>query len=234
MPQNPIYPNAPLIEAVFQIRFPGEPAVECHRDKFFQLVRSEYSNVWVPNLHEGQAPALSPYHFKTDDGLHTVFTAINSIAFSSKKYGGFDSFKSEALRLIGLFVGTYGIEKLTRTGLRYINSIKFVPQEQKFPIFDYLNLALKLPDVFPSDFKNFDLAFVSSVKGGTITTRIGRIEAKDGSGDAILLDFDFAKESDLHVDQVAEYLDESHDCTKTFFEKVLTDEYLKYVKGEAI
>ena len=26
-----IYPSSPLVEAVFEIRFPGEPRVECNR-----------------------------------------------------------------------------------------------------------------------------------------------------------------------------------------------------------
>ncbi|HKZ42030.1 MAG TPA: TIGR04255 family protein [Candidatus Hodarchaeales archaeon] len=234
MPLNPIYPNAPLVEVVFEIRFPGEPAIECHRDQFFQLIRSEYKNVWVPNLREGQAPALTPYHFKSDDGLCTVMTAINRLAFSTKKYQGFENFKREVLRLMGLFTDSYEIGKLSRTGLRYINVIRYVPQDQKLPLSDYLNLELKLPDVFPGEFKKLDLAFVSIVKGGSITTRLGHMEAKDGSGDAILLDFDFAKEGNLDVKEISSYLDESHTSTKAFFESVLSEGYLRFVKGETI
>ncbi len=124
--------------------------------------------------------------------------------------------------------------RLKRTGLRYINAIRFVPQEHRLPLSDYLNLTLKLPDVFPGEFKNLDLAFVSIVKGGTITTRIGRMEAEDGSGDAILLDFDFAIEGDLDVKDIPVYLDESHASAKAFFESVLSEGYFRYVKGEAI
>ena len=87
---------------------------------------------------------------------------------------------------------------------------------------------------FQVSFKNLDPAFVSIVKGGTITTRLGQMESKDGSGDAILLDFDFAKDGDLDVKEIGSYLDESHTSTKTFFESVLSEGYFKYVKGEAI
>ncbi len=116
MSQNPTYPNAPLIEAVFEIRFPGEPAIECHRDRFFQLIRAEYKNVWVPTLREGQAPALEPYQFKSDDGFCSVLAAINRFGFSPKKYEGFERFKSEALRLIGLFASSYEIRKVKEDG----------------------------------------------------------------------------------------------------------------------
>ena len=36
--QNEIYPHAPLLETVFEIRFPGELSVECRRDVFFMKV----------------------------------------------------------------------------------------------------------------------------------------------------------------------------------------------------
>lgn len=109
---SPIYPNSPLVEAVFEIRFPGEPSIECLRHEFFELIRSEYTKVFVPKIESGQAPALELYHFKRADDLATVMTAINQFAFSTKKYEGFNLFKEEALRLIALFAQKFKIGKL--------------------------------------------------------------------------------------------------------------------------
>ncbi len=66
-PSSEVYPHAPLIEAVFEIRFPGEPAVECQRDEFFEMVRDQFPRVHVPKVTSGQWPSLLPYHFRTDD-----------------------------------------------------------------------------------------------------------------------------------------------------------------------
>jgi uncharacterized protein (TIGR04255 family) len=56
--KNKIYKNAPLLEAIFEIRFPGEPAIECHRDVFFEKVRKIYPKILVPKLISGQPIAL--------------------------------------------------------------------------------------------------------------------------------------------------------------------------------
>jgi hypothetical protein len=72
-----IYPNAPLQGVVFEIRFPGEPAIECHRDQFFQMVRQEFPQVLVPKLREGDAAALTPYHFVSEDNSRALLTAVD-------------------------------------------------------------------------------------------------------------------------------------------------------------
>jgi len=47
--ESEIYPNSPLIEVIFEIKFPGEPVVECRRDIFYELVREDYPKVLVPS-----------------------------------------------------------------------------------------------------------------------------------------------------------------------------------------
>lgn len=231
---DPIYPNAPLVEAVFEIRFPGEPSIECRRDQFFERVRSEYPTVLVPKVQAGQAPALGPYHFKRPDGQASVMTAINRFAFSTKKYEGFRLFKTEALRLIRIFSEMFSIGKLNRTGLRYINVIPFVREQDRFPLSDYLNLSVKLPRSFPEQSKYLNISFVSPTDAGSVTTRIEPLLAEDQSHEAILLDFDYAMETDLHIRDIERYIDQSHRHTKEMFEEVITDHYRKYLQGETV
>lgn len=234
MISDEIYPNAPLVEAVFEIRFPGEPAVECRRDQFFERVRSDYPTVLVPKVQAGQAPALGPYHFKRPDGQASVMSAINRFAFSAKKYEGFRLFKEETLRLLQIFAETFKIGKLNRTGLRYINVIPFVREGDVFPLANYLNVSVKLPLAFPEKSKYLSVSFVAQTGIGSVTTRIEPLLAEDGSHEAILLDFDYAMETDLHIRDIERYLDESHRHTKDMFEQVITDSYRQYLKGETV
>jgi uncharacterized protein (TIGR04255 family) len=235
MGSNEIYPNAPLVEAIFEIRFPGEPAVECRRDEFFELIRSQYGVVFVPKIKSGQSPALEVYHFKSEDGRTSVMTAINRFSFSTKKYEGYRWFRDEALRLIRLFSEKFKIVKLNRTGLRYLNVIPFVRgKEGTSPLRNFLNVDISLPPALSKDFRDVDLAFTSKTPGGSITTNIGPLMSNDGTQESILLDFDFAKENDLHIRNIEQYLDESHQRTKEMFEQIITEEYRKYVKGEGI
>ena len=228
------YPNQPLIDVAFEIRFPGDPAVECRRDEFFRLVRDKYPKVYVPKLQPGDAPALALYHFKQEDDQATIMTAINKLAYSTKKYPGFDVFKEEVLRIAAIFGTTFKIEKLTRTGLRYVNAIPFVPKAGSIPLREYLKVGFQLPAPATDNFTTMNFAFASTVGNGTINARIEHMLAEDKSHEAILLDFDYAMQSDLVFGKIGVYLEESHSVTKQMFEGMITDEYRNYIRGEEI
>lgn len=228
------YPNQPLIDVAFEIRFLGDPAIECRRDEFFRLVRDNYPKVYVPKLQPGDAPALSLYHFKQDDERATIMTAINKLVYGTKKYPGFEPFKEEVLRIAGLFGRTFGVQKLTRTGLRYINAIPCVLKDGILPLRDYLKVGFTIPTLATDNFNSMSFVFSSTVGAGTIQTRIEHAIAEDKSQEAILLDFDYALQSDLTFDNIETYLEESHKVTKAMFEGMITDEYRRYIRGEEI
>ena len=58
----------------------------------------------------------------------------------------------------------------------------------------------------------------------------------DKSGEAILLDIDYAKEKEegLSIANVKKYLEESHMYSRQLFEDLITDSYRMLLRGEAI
>jgi len=232
--ENKIYKNAPLIETVFEIRFPGEPAIECNRDKFYEKIRDIYSKVLVPKSFEGRAMALEPYRFEQNDGTNGIMLSINKMAIYCKKYEGFKLFKKEVMRILSIFEELFKIQKLNRTGLRYINIIPFTRERNIIPIKNYLNIKIELPKSISTDFKNLNIIFVSQTKGGSITTRIEPAISQDRTQEAIILDFDYAKEGELNFSWIDKYLDESHQHTKYLFEELIAENYKKVMRGEII
>jgi uncharacterized protein (TIGR04255 family) len=229
---GPEYPNSPLTNVVFEIRFPGEPAIECHRDQFFAVARDEFPSVYVPKLQPGEAVALSPYHFRRSDGS-ALLTALNLFAYNTVTYPGFDRFRVEVLRWISVFAEQFKIGKLTRTGLRYINVVRYPPTEQ-FPVSSFFDVTVKLGMMESAAFNKFALsAVIPTSSGGQLTVQIH--EVPDGNGEpAIVLDFDYAMAGDLHVSRIEEYLDNSHAETKRLFEGLLTDKYRNFLRGEGL
>lgn len=228
-----VYPNAPLFEAVFEIRFPGEPAVECRRDEFFALARGEFPMVWVPPLGVGQFPALSSYHFRSADEKSSLMIAINRFAYSTQIYAGFASFKRETMKYMTSFVEKFGLQKLNRAGLRYVNIIPFNREQGLLPIERYFQFHVEVPPAKPSQVSNLSLGYSVPRNDGSLTIRIECVTSPD-QRPAFLLDFDYAKEKELTVDHLEKYLDESHQETKLFFETIVTDEYRDYMKGEVV
>lgn len=229
-----VYPNAPLAEVVFEIRFAGEPAVECRRHDFYQVIRSDFPVVAVPNVEPGQAIAMQPYHFKSEDGASTIMLAINRFAFSTRSYGGFSGFSGQAVSLVERFCNMFAITKLNRTGLRYVDVIPFVRHSGRIPLARYFTLSLKSPALESDEFYNVSLAFEIACGNGFLTTRVTTAKSADGIREVLVLDFDFAKTHELEVRHLRDYLTESHDHTKRVFEAILTEDYKSVMRGEAV
>ena len=170
----------------------GEPAIECLRDEYFATIRNDFPTVWVPNAEVGKPMALQPYQFKSEDDAETVMVAINRFAYSTKRYGGFAKFKPRALQLAKGFCERFGIRRLNRMGLRYVNIIPFVRDAGRIPWSQNFTVQMNLPAGAFDCLTNVNLAYEAKCDSGTITTRIACVRS-DMEHEAFLLDFDFAK-----------------------------------------
>lgn len=239
--KSEVYPNQPLVEVVFEIRFPGEVRVECERHLFWEKIREEYSNVLVPHPQSDKPLALMPYKFRREDGSMTVMVSMNSLALSASVYPGYKEFSKEILRIYEIFGNVFSVKKINRVGWRYINVIPFVREDGVIPLSRFLNLGFKIPKSIPEEFKNINLVFESEHQGGSIITQLQAIR-KTGNvtteGEALLLDFDYGMvptdEAHLKFKEVPKYLDEAHAKTRKLFEEFITDEYRQYLKGDVI
>ena len=234
-----IYPNQPLVEVVFEIRFPGDLGVECEKHRFWNKIRNEYPKVYVPRSAPDEAVALMPYKFRSEDGHTTVMLALNSFAVSSSRYPGFERFREEVIRLYELFSDIYSISTVTRIGWRYINVIPFVRENGVIPLDRYLLLGFKIPNSIPERFKTLSLTFESSgTNGVSIITKLDTLKRSDKTEEALLLDFDYGRTGkdgkDLQFKKVPAYLDEAHANTRQLFEDFITDEYRQYLRGDTI
>lgn len=230
---GPEYPNSPLTGVVFEIRFPGEPTIECHRDEFFKIARSEFPQVFVPTLKAGAAAALSPYQFRSQDGSVALLTALNLFAYQTNDYRGWDHFKPEVLRWIEAFAKLFPIGRLTRTGLRYTNIIRYAPGEV-FPVANFLDIEMRLGTVRSTSFGRFSLSTVIPTEaGGQLTVQVQEVQNEEEQP-AILLDFDYSMTENLDVGAVESYLENSHTETKRLFEGLLTGSYREFLRGEGL
>lgn len=230
-----IYPNSSLVEVIFEMRFPGEPLVECRRDLFYEFVRDEYSQVLVPQTKEGAFVALEPYRFEKKDKASGVMLAMNRFSFYSRTYPGFAEFKKEFTKILRAFRQAYPrINKLTRTGFRYVNLIPFTRENGTIPLNKFLKISLQTPPSIPLQYENVSLGFISKLENGSITARVEVVQSADQKGEAILLDLDYAKEKGLNIQSVGKYLEESHSFSRQLFEDLITGDYRAFLRGDTL
>lgn len=231
---NATYKNAPLVEAVFEVRFPGEPVVENRRDIFFEKIRENYPNIHVPSIQPGSHPALEAYQYHNNDSSIIVMTALNRFSVSTKKYSSFNSFRNVIISLSKEFNNCYKLNKINRIGLRYINIIPFVKENDIVPLNKFFNISFNLPSLISKEYSNLNLVLTSKLEAGLITIKIASMLSDNRKDEALLLDFDFAKEKELHFSDIEKHLEEGHMVTKEIFEELITDEYREYIKGDVL
>jgi len=229
-----IYPNQPLVDVACEVRFPGEMAVECELNKFWDRIREQYSDIFVPPAKEGQPVALQHYRFCTGEPRRTVSVALNSIAYSENQYRGHKLFMKEFLRVLAEFRKCFrAIDHVNRIGWRYVNVIPFMREEGLVPVKRLLHFDIKEPTALFDNVSNFDVRFESRVRGGTAIVHAQAIARKDQpQQEALLLDIDFGKEGpDLRMRDVSKHISQARQFSRRYFEALITDEYREYLRG---
>lgn len=234
MPKAEIYPNSQLAEVVFEARFSGIPAIECQRHLLYEKVREAYPMVFVPQVKDGDFPALKAQRYANEDQSGAILHSINSFGYSSKVYPGFDSFKKELLRIFDIFRELFGIEKLNRIGWRYINLVPYAKADGVIPIEQFFKLGLTLPDS-SSEYENLGIKLTAKLKRGHVNLVIEGMESKAKDGKEVLLfDIDYFKTEDLTAANIEDYINEGHKYSRQLFEDLITDNYRQYLKGKKI
>ena len=128
-----IYDRNPLIEVVFQARFPRyltietEPPSEFQKRIFKEFPIYEQRQVFQIMLSAGpleQRPAETQgtnHAFLTPDKLYSVILASDNLMVSCSRYSRWEDFTRVASAILKAFCETYRLPIFTRLGLRYVN-----------------------------------------------------------------------------------------------------------------
>ncbi|MBI5242270.1 MAG: TIGR04255 family protein [Elusimicrobia bacterium] len=234
MPNNEIYPRAPLVEAVFEIRFPGEPAIECRRNELFDFVRQDMPVVRVLEPLAGDSHMFRVYQFAAADDSQSVMAGLNVFAYSSRKYAGFEGFRAKLEPIFKFFCDRFMVKTLRRVGLRYINVIPFARENGVVPLGRYLKSSVILAPSLPQAAEVCSVGLLIPLPKGRIATRIETLKEAKTGGEALLLDFDYFKTDNLNAESLIEHLEESHQQTKEFFESIIADQYREFIRGKPL
>jgi uncharacterized protein (TIGR04255 family) len=227
-----VFPNAPVKEAIFQVRFPGELAIEGKRHEFQNKVRSEYPTLYVPKVQLEVAPALQAYSFRNEQEKATLNLALNSFSYSTNQYLGFEKFRDRFLSAFSVFQEMFNIPKFSRTGLRYTNHIPILKEQGTIPLAEALKIGLKLPNLIPEKYEEFLVAFATELGEGKLRCIVQHQEEQPQGKEFLLLDFDYFIKGELNPNSIERLLETSHHHTKEVFLSFITEGYLAAMRGE--
>jgi uncharacterized protein (TIGR04255 family) len=232
-----IYPRQPLTDVACEVRFKGDMAVECQRHLFWEKIRGEYPDIYVPFAQEGQAFALQHYKFRNSEKSRTVSVALNSLGYSEPKYSGHKSFIQEFSRLAGIFSETYpGIKHITRIGWRYINVMPYSREGSIVPLTRFVKFDVSLPSAIFQSTTALDFQWNGKCLDGDVTIRLAAAQAKAGSEqEALILDIDFGQtRADMAWKDAQSILEDARSKSRGIFEGLITDDYREYLRGKSL
>lgn len=131
-----IYGKNPLIEVVFQVRFPRFLTIETEPPSEFQkLVISDFPiyeqrQIFQFSISSGPVDSRMPsetqgkiHAFLTADREHTIMLGSDSLAVTCARYVRWENFVDRVAKMLGAFQQIYRLPIYTRIGLRYVDVI---------------------------------------------------------------------------------------------------------------
>ena len=132
------YNRCPLVEVIFQLRFPTILSINSKQPADFQeKIRKEYpfydegieeQNELLINTNGKSAQVKSSqnknYSFVSVDKTYKVNLTSTFIAISTRKYTQWEEFSEKVRQVVKAFQETYEVPFYTRVGLRYIDVIQ--------------------------------------------------------------------------------------------------------------
>lgn len=228
-----LYKNPPLVESVFEIRFPPELAIECRKDEYYDKIRSEFPEINLPLPDSPEPYPMRNYLFRDSKKEKGIQFSINKCSFHRYKYLGFSQFKEETLRYLGLFAEKFRIQTLYRTGLRYVNHIPILREDGVIPLGKFLNFGYKTPKSIPEAYDFLHTVLFVKLGDGSLRVLIQYRKLPDEKEtEIIILDFDYFFEGNLEFSKIESYIDESHKHTKQIFEDLIKDYYKRIMDME--
>lgn len=230
-------PNSPLGEVAFELRFPGDLNFASKWGELQRALQSDFPMLFVPNAKAGEPLALTPYRLSSSDEAEFVALSLNMVAFMSKRYKTFDAFRERFGQVFEVVQRYFAPRQLNRVGLRYVN---WIPRQFGDAPAGSIHPALKLQLAgVPGGAPIVDGQLVFHVVAGELTLRVS-IVADPASKqlpleyqNTMLLDFDCFAHGEISPARVDEILVASHAIIDDTFFGLITDEYLKFLKGES-
>jgi uncharacterized protein (TIGR04255 family) len=202
----------PLMEAVIEVRFPGEADIERRRGAFQSALRSRYPDLLVPRVAAGESVATSPYIFAAADRSRAVLLSVNLLGYVVQAYPGWAGFRDGFLEHWERLADLVSIQRANRVALRYVNRfagpLANVVRRLERPAF--------LVPLSPS---------VHWYEGSTrMTTHLGhaahvqvRYEADGGAEADVVLDLDVAREGLDDLTAMSDTLEALHGDVEALF-----------------
>jgi uncharacterized protein (TIGR04255 family) len=231
-----LFPNPPLKEASFEIRF--NPLLKIQRDlsNFQEQIAAEYPVLGKDSSVVG-SEQVETFVFKSEDEKRIVRASIKSFGFSTLAYHGYIPFKKELLEKTELFCNCFDINTFKRVGLRYINNIEIEERDNYFNLVEFVQPLIDLGRVPVKELRRYAQEIALRKDIGQVTIRSGLMPlppqvSRELAKAVVVLDLDVDTEEPTNRTQLSSLLDGFHAEVETAFLTQITKSMVNRMRQE--
>jgi uncharacterized protein (TIGR04255 family) len=219
------FTKAPVVEAVFEIRFPLNLAVDSFKYKFYDAIKNTHPIIELVDFNPFEHPITQNLNYYSSDKSENLICGASKFAYITRAYKTYHEFKNNFNQYIKSFNECFNITEINRIGFRFINQIVCKKQENCVPLSNYLDFGFKLPDDIPlTMLKDFQTTLTLETKGGSIRSIIGT--KNKGDQTILTLDNDLVQVGSFKMGNIIDLLDRAHEDIENIFLDFLSDKYL--------
>lgn len=234
---NEVFPNAPLVEVAFEVRF--APLLNALQDiaKFQAHIRDVYPDLRelriLPFPLTEEKPGLDQiFEFWNPTEDRCLKASAQSFGVVWKEYTKYEDLREEILLRVNEFCEVNKIDQFSRTGLRYINHIIFPSEEAHKNLNSFVHFPIE------SYGREIERVFIHrnetriKTKDILLTVRNSFIERdeKSPTESMCILDYDCYKDTTVSLLNLLSTLDQFHSLIQIQFLQQVKDEYKEIMR----
>lgn len=239
-----IYPNAPIVEAVFDVKVSNTIIINPTAfEKFAKTDLPEYPistkrfNVQVQISEKqgtgqvGRTANLLGYVFSNIQGNRKVQFRLDGFSYNMlRPYTNWEEFSSEAFAQLKKYIDLAKPNLVTRIGLRFINRIDLPLDDQKLS--DYINYHPAIPAGLPQKLDKYFLQMQIPSHDGISKALISQTFEQSRNGSVpFIIDIDVFQEERLKItESLVERFNTLRNLKNDIFEDLVTDNCKKFFK----
>ena len=228
-----VFDHPPIREVAFEIRFAPRLRINAELWRIQDLLVDQYPTVSTETVFQsGMGQTLSVNVFRNPAAERVIKVSQENFVLAFTKYSRFEEFQDELTKQVQLFCETFGIDALTRVGLRYVNNILLPAGDTTSsilryvrPLTDFERISLETVDQFVNEVR-------LRYRNHSVTLRgvlLGRLEK---GRRVYVLDVDCHSSNHNSTKDIPGLVVQYHDSAQRFFLDHITDEYKKVMRGK--
>lgn len=229
-----VFPNNPLKQVAFEVRYPFSLRVQRDICGVQELVVRDYPVFQVDEVEFIKDSPARLHTFESQDRTQMLRVSEDRFIVVFTKYENFETFKSEALKRTEEFTTQFGITRYQRVGLRYVNNIEVPKEQNAYQVSKVVNPYFDIKRATRDGPMRFQLELTMKKHPCLVTLRTAFGGKPPDQPNAVyLLDLDAYVLSDTAISDLGKLIDGLHDQIQVEFLNHITDDYKKVMRGQS-